>query len=102
MTTLAHLSAYAGELLDDTAVDRITTTLTPYCGRLLDNREAAKLVGELLFDISFRTIESWSDLRAKSIVVNRRRLQRAEDVVEAALHRVAVGQRKRLEFNAAA
>jgi hypothetical protein len=95
MITLASLTAYAGSLLDEAAVQRMVEIITPYVGRLLDNAESAQLIGELLFPISFRTLESWPDLRTKSVILNRKRYQRAEDVVEAALCRLAIGQQKR-------
>jgi hypothetical protein len=101
MSTLADFKTHASELLDDAALQRWVDTLTPYLGRWIDNHEAAQLA-TLLVPVCHRTIERWTDLRARSIVVNRRRLHRPEDVAMAVLHRFAAGQPKREVFNAAA
>ena len=101
-STITSLASYAAALLDEAAVDRMVATVTAHSGRLLDNRQAAELVSDLLFPVSHRTVESWSDLRARSFVVNRKRMQRPEDVVEAALHRIEAGWEKRDAFNGAA
>jgi hypothetical protein len=102
MSTLIDFKAHARDLLDEDTLQRWLDVIEPSVGRWIDNREAAQLATELLTPVSHRTIESWTDLRARSIVVNRRRLQRPEDVAMAVLHRFAAGQHKREVFNAAA